>query len=833
MTRLFWIILFYLAFIPEQGGFAAHKFIPQQDSLDSLGNIKDAYLIKMDEFFRNAAIQSENDLALDRALIRQGQVFEEIKVISRQARSFLKKGFDTLALRSHLREIEKWHVISGDGVFQNRGSAHTTRNLTATYNILNALQIQVLAYKKQVDNYQDKLVGYRLQIDSLSNDKSLFVISRDSADLSEYIKKLRLLSSAVTPINKQLATNIKGIQSLQDEVNIELLALENGLEEILYYQHEIANNNFAQDFTPLWEKSTYNRPIMEIVHFSILKAQLVFTYYLKAHTGKLFISILILMVILLYVDALNRGILKDGHKIRGKSILLSSPICSSLFIGLSTVQFIFPNPPFVFSATFLALSALLLTYIFRRFISVYWMLVWLSIFILNLLAALDNMVLQASRPERYLMILISTLATICSGIAVFNRSKHHELQERWILFPIGLMGVLEIGAILFNLFGHFNFGKALMVSGLVNATVAIIFLWVIRLINEGLSYASVLYTKQERRLFYINYNRVGKRAPAFFYALLIVGWFILFGRNFYEFRFISEPIGTFFYNQHKLGAYSFSVINIVIFFLIMLGATVLSKVVSFFAADPQWNTREEKNDGKFHLGSWILLVRISIIVLGLFLAFSAVGIPLQQITIVIGALGVGIGFGLQTLVNNLVSGLIIAFEKPVNVDDQIEIGGQSGKVKSIGFRSSVIATSDGADMIMPNGDLLNSHVINWTLGGLRKRLHIRLEVKYGTDLENSRQLLVDLFEKEEQVLSNPSAVVQFAEVTAQSVAIDVFFWVKTLKDAGQIKSDLLIAIANLFQANSIPLAIGQQEISILPVQCSKQSNTNQKSDLST
>ena len=100
----------------------------------------------------------------------------------------------------------------------------------------------------------------------------------------------------------------------------------------------------------------------------------------------------------------------------------------------------------------------------------------------------------------------------------------------------------------------------------------------------------------------------------------------------------------------------------------------------------------------------------------LFLAFSAVGIPLQQITIVIGALGVGIGFGLQTLVNNLVSGLIIAFEKPVNVDDQIEIGGQSGKVKSIGFRSSVIATADGADLIMANGDLLNSPVINWTLG---------------------------------------------------------------------------------------------------------------------
>ena len=103
-------------------------------------------------------------------------------------------------------------------------------------------------------------------------------------------------------------------------------------------------------------------------------------------------------------------------------------------------------------------------------------------------------------------------------------------------------------------------------------------------------------------------------------------------------------------------------------------------------------------------------------------------------------------------------------------------------------------------------------------------------MKYGTDLANSRQLLVDLFEKEEQVLSSPPAVVQFAEVTAQSVAIDVYFWVKTLKDAGQIKSDLLVAIGHLFHANSIPLAIDQQEISIVTVQSPKQSNTNQNSN---
>lgn len=775
---------------------------------------RSSYVSAMEEFFRQASAESVNDLALDRAVIRQSRIFEEIKVVSRQARSFMKKGFDTVSMHNRLTEVSQWRELAGDGIFQHRGSAHTSRNLAATYNILHALQLQMLAYKRQVDIYHEQLVNYRLQIDSLSNDESLFIFSRDSVELTGYVNKLRLVSQALRPIEKELAANINGIQAIQDQVNLELLTIENSQEDILYYQTEIANKGLSRDFAPLWQQSKYDRPPREILYFSFLKAKLVFTYYLKAHQGKLFIAFALLVCIVLYVSSLKREATTKGDKVKEKSMLLSSPRCASVLIGLSLAQFMFPNPPYVFSTIFLVVSSLLLTVTFRRFISTYWMLIWLTFSLLFLAASIDNIVLQASRAERYVMLGISCLAVISGAIALLNRYKHEELQERWILYPILLMTILETLAILLNLFGIFNIAKALMVAGLLNVSAAIIFLWVVKLVNEGLTLASALYTKQERRFFYINYNRVGKRAPAFFYMLLTVGWFVLFGRNFYEFRFITEPVNEFLYAEHMLGSYNFSVINIGTFFLIMIGATVLSKVVSFFAADPQWNTRDEKDGKKIHIGSWILLVRISIIMLGLFLAFSAVGIPLQQITLIIGALGVGIGFGLQTLVNNLVSGLIIAFEKPVNVDDMIEVGGQAGKVKSIGFRSSVIATPDGANMIMPNGDLLNSHVINWTLGGFRKRLHIHLDIRYGTGLERTKELLMEIFEKEAQVLDNPVTAIQFGEVTAQSVSVDIHFWVRTLKDAGQIKSDLLVQITGMLDENGIELALSQQEVHI-------------------
>lgn len=128
------------------------------------------------------------------------------------------------------------------------------------------------------------------------------------------------------------------------------------------------------------------------------------------------------------------------------------------------------------------------------------------------------------------------------------------------------MVIMEVMSIALNIFGRLNIAKVLMVSGLLNVVVAIVFLWVIRLVNEGLTYASMIYKKQERRFFYINYNRVGKRAPVFFYTILIAGWFILFGRNFYEFKLLAEPFNELFYSEHQLGSYAFSLYNILIFF---------------------------------------------------------------------------------------------------------------------------------------------------------------------------------------------------------------------------------------------------------------------------
>ena len=109
------------------------------------------------------------------------------------------------------------------------------------------------------------------------------------------------------------------------------------------------------------------------------------------------------------------------------------------------------------------------------------------------------------------------------------------------------------------------------------------------------------------------------------------------------------------------------------------------------------------------------MVHYLILLVGFFIALGALGIDLTKITILAGAFSVGIGFGLQNVINNFVSGLILLFERPIKIGDVIEVGGSVGEVLSIGIRASVIRTADGSEVIVPNGSLISSQVINWTL----------------------------------------------------------------------------------------------------------------------
>jgi len=339
--------------------------------------------------------------------------------------------------------------------------------------------------------------------------------------------------------------------------------------------------------------------------------------------------------------------------------------------------------------------------------------------------------------------------------------------------------------------------------------IAYLMVWSFYLVNDIKVLSFYLKeTDEEREELILNPN---KKTGLMFYILLFIGWFLLTSRNSYSFQTFTEPIKKSFSQPQTFGEFTFTYEGIIVFFIVIFISAFLSRLVSFLATE----TRSvEKNNRKSGVGSWLLLIRIGIISLGLVIAFASAGIPMDRLALIISALGVGIGFGLQTVVNNLVSGLIIAFEKPVNLDDVIEVGGQSGKMKSIGIRSSVITTWQGSDVIIPNGELLNNNLINWTLGSSKIRIDFNLGVAYGTDLNKVTDVLNTLLNDNVNVLKTPPHCIQVIGFNESSIDFVIKFWVQHFEIGLDVKSDVLKAIDMAFKAHKIVIPFPQQDVHV-------------------
>jgi len=792
----------------------AQKKAAAGDSLAKDSNSR-SFVVKMQAFAKVEARKSADDFAADKAALEQNKAFDEIKRTMQKAKIYLRTSVDTVSTKNILALIEKDFVTAGDGVLTNKGTAQTFRNLTATSKVLNELLNKASVRKNLLDLHQQQLNTFRYELDSLLSIPALFRFSSDSTVLSKYIQQIAVVAFEVQPVDSALKEGSINNQALLNRTNMLVFKLQTSLEEIALYQKDMADNMLKREFGNIWDATGYYRPFTEILEQAGAKGMLTLVFYLENNTGKLLILLILVCASFFYLRSL-KNIYKENDLLSGNlegQLVLRYPLLSALLLVINIFQFIFFSPPFVLSVTLWSVACISLTFLFHKFITRYWMNVWLIMLVLFLITAFDNLILQASRTERWLMLVIAGMGML-SGAFILLKGRKEELKEKMILVSIGFMALLEFCSIMANIFGRYNLSKTLLISGYLNIVIAILFLWTVRLINEGLFLAFSVYTQQDKKLFYLNFDRVGKKIPGVFYVLPVLGWGILFGRNYAGFDYLAEPLREFFGRERTLGSYTFSINSLVLFIGIMAVAVVISKIVSFFASDGRFVREKDEKNAKQGIGSWLLLVRISILSIGLFLAIAAAGIPVDRITIVLGALGVGIGFGLQTMVNHLVSGLIIAFEKPVNVGDIVDIDGQAGTMKSIGFRSSVITTWDGADVVMPNGDLLNSHLINWSVGGNRRRVAILIGVAYDSDLEAVKGLLLEILNADQRIMKKPAPFVQYEQFNSSSIDVKVYFWTRDFRDALAIKSDVIIAVNTSFKQNHVKIPFPQQDVYI-------------------
>jgi len=206
------------------------------------------------------------------------------------------------------------------------------------------------------------------------------------------------------------------------------------------------------------------------------------------------------------------------------------------------------------------------------------------------------------------------------------------------------------------------------------------------------------------------------------------------------------------------------------------------------------------------------LISYAVLLLGVVIALSAAGFKGTQLTLIFGALGVGVGFGLQNIVNNFVSGLILMFERPIQSGDVVEIGSTSGRVGDIGMRATRIKTFDGADVVVPNGSLLSEPFTNWTLLDRHRRLEIHVGVAYGSDPRQVMELLADCAMQNPGIISEPAVSVLFNGFGESSMDFTLRAWTHDFDHWLTTRSDLLVRIHAALKQAGIEIPFPQRDV---------------------
>jgi potassium-dependent mechanosensitive channel len=209
-----------------------------------------------------------------------------------------------------------------------------------------------------------------------------------------------------------------------------------------------------------------------------------------------------------------------------------------------------------------------------------------------------------------------------------------------------------------------------------------------------------------------------------------------------------------------------------------------------------------------------MLIHYTLVVLGALLALGVLGVELQNFAIVAGALGIGIGFGLQNVVNNFASGLILLFERPVRVGDTVVVGGEWGTIRKIGLRSTVMLTFDQSEMIVPNADLVSEKVVNWTLSNPIARIILEVGTAYGSDIEQVLQILRESGPAHDAVMAEPKPQALFVGFGDSSLDFELRVWVREIRLRLEVRSVVLTEIERRFAEAGIEIPFPQRDLHI-------------------
>jgi small-conductance mechanosensitive channel len=730
-------------------------------------------------------------------------------------KSDLDHGYDTLEISERLPLLERRM-----GVMRSTIEHSTTMGYIVTIrDMIDHLKSQTTDWQDQLNTYSDALDTMRVSISEFNADTTLKVIPADSALMVKcftQIEQLKTKWAKLDKLTQQAIIKIGVLENRVSSLSILLLDLENIVDHKI---QDFTLNAMTNEYGYIWDMHSTAGLDTAIIKTYTLNSKL-YKYFLtgKSNYSGHIAAVVLLIVFFIWIYTSKRKLIrtKENHEsiLSQTNYIVKHPYLSAIAITALLAPYFYDHAVQIFIQTMLIIMMAVIGILIKDTWPKPLHDLWKSILVLTVLFTISNLMIVITNVDRVVVLLLS-VAAIFVSIRFLKQLKSaaSEYPPYSGMMVKGFIA-LQFVSIILNITGRFSLAKIAAATATFNLALALGLYLLVQMLMESLflQLEANKRTDSTNIVSYVEFKAVQKKFKDVLIKLTALLWLVSLAKNLTIDDYLYDSIGDFLNHKYQISSAGFTFRNVLVFVLVIWISGLVARIISYFYDFSAQQTKLTPQAKKTR--SSILLIRLTVFVIGFFIAVNAAGIPMSEITLIIGALGVGIGFGLQNIINNLVSGVILAFEKPIQVGDIIEVSGKTGTIKEIGIRSSKISRGDGSELIVPNGDLISQHVVNWTLSDNNRQVELIVGVAYGSDIAKVETLLKEILNGREDIMKVPEPSVLLHNFSDSSVDFKLLFWAADIGTWARLKSSVMGEIYTKFIEQGIEIPHPKRDIQI-------------------
>lgn len=695
-------------------------------------------------------------------------------------------------------------------ILEAHASLQTVRNLQSEWEATN----------KNLSDWRSEVTAYGKELsDRLTR---LWHMQSDWQQTLNWANQVNASPELVTPINATLTSiwRTEGqlwkvrsqIWALNRRVDAQDARVEQNLAAVQQARDQIFSRMLMRDSPPLWNAFKGSQGgTAEGGENAFSRQASNFGGYIQRHAERLGIHTFVLIVfcgVLLWIRRRLRARAGDDPELANAMAVFQRPFATGIVLSFVVSLWIYPDAPQLLRAVIGAVALVPTVLIVRRLISprLYGILnVLVVLFLLDQLRSILTV-----QPLVYRLLFLAEMAAITIYILVLvrgfpaARGSDGRLAKRWAAAHIVARTAIAFFTFAFiaNVVGYSGLANFLGDAMLASTYLALILYASTRIALGLMIFAirawplNLLHAVQHHEALLV--RRMGVLLDWGAGALWLYESLDLFNIREQVLQWSRGALAA----TLEIGSISMSLGHVLAFAATIWAAILLSRLARFLLQEDVFE--------RFDLPSGIpyaisRVLHYVILVWGFCIAVAALGYDMTKFTILAGAFGVGLGFGMQNIVNNFVSGIILLFERPIKVGDVIQMDSTTGVVEHIGIRASIMQTPDGSEIIVPNGTLLSNQVTNWTLSNGRHAVVVQVSVAPGGDPNQTIKALTEAAQKHPKVLPNPPAQAYVTKASADALTVEIHAWTDGADNWVQLRSELTLAVYCAALAHGITL----------------------------